>query len=158
EGLNEDELFSNAVLLLAAGHETTTNLIGNGMLALLSHPGQRRDLQQHPELIDDAVEEMLRYDSPVQCISRVAAEGCQFGGVPATRGELVLGALGAANRDPSVFSDPDRFDIRRADNRHLSFGSGPHFCLGAALARMEAQIAVGTLLQRFPDIQLAKQK
>jgi cytochrome P450 len=158
EGLNEDELFSNAVLLLAAGHETTTNLIGNGLLALLRHPAQRRDLEDHPELIGDAVEEMLRYDSPVQWISRVAGEDFQFGGMQLKRGDLVLAALGAANRDPAVFADPDALNIRRADNRHLSFGSGPHFCLGAALARMEAQIAISALLQRFPGMQLARQK
>ena len=155
EGLDEDELFSNSVLLLAAGHETTTNLIGNGVLALLRHPDQLRDLRAHPELIGAAVEELLRFDPPVQWISRVAGEAFELGGAKLKCGDIVLGAVGAANRDPAVFSEPDKLDIRRADNRHLSFGVGIHFCLGAALARMEAEIAIGTLIRRFPGLRLA---
>ena len=158
EGLDEDELFSNAVLLLAAGHETTTNLIGNGVLALLEHPDQLRDLREHPDLIESAVEELLRFDSPVQWISRVAGEDLELGGKRIKRGDLVLGALGAANRDPAVFPNPDRLDIRRKENKHLSLGSGIHFCLGAALARMEAAIAIGRLLQRFGRIELGTRK
>jgi cytochrome P450 len=158
EGLDEDELFSNSVLLLAAGHETTTNLIGNGVLALLRHPDQLRDLSEHPELIESTVEELLRYDPPVQWISRIAGEEMELGGKPLQRGQLVLGAVGAANRDPAVFADPDRFDIRRKDNKHLSFGVGIHFCLGAALARMEAEIAIGKLVARFPELKLATRR
>ena len=158
EGLDEDELFSNSVLLLAAGHETTTNLIGNGVLALLRHPDQLDDLRGNPGLIGDAVEELLRFDPPVQWISRVAGEDFEFGGVRLKRGEIVLGAVGAANRDPAVFPEPDKLDLRRQDNRHLSFGVGPHFCLGAALARMEAKIAIGTLIRRFPKLRLASRK
>jgi len=155
EGLSEDELFSNSVLLLAAGHETTTNLIGNGMLALLQHPQQLDLLRREPALIESAVEELLRFDPPVQWITRVAAQDMELGGKSIRRGELVLAALGAANRDPAVFENPEQLDIRRKDNRHLSFGSGIHFCLGAALARMEAQIAIGSLIERFPNLKLA---
>ncbi len=158
EALNPDELFANSVLLLAAGHETTTNLIGNGMLALLRHPDQLADLRAHPELIDGAVEELLRYDPPVQWTSRVAGESIALRGHTLRRGEIVLASVGSANRDPEVFKDPDKLDIRRADNKHLSFGTGIHFCLGAALARMEARIVIGTLLARFPNLRLSKQK
>jgi cytochrome P450 len=158
EHLSPDELFSNSILLLAAGHETTTNLIGNGMLALLRHPEQLQALREHPELIDSAIEELLRYDPPVQWTSRVAGEGMTLGGQTLQRGDIVLASLGAANRDPAVFPDPDRLDIRRTDNKHLSFGTGVHFCLGAALARMEAQIAIGTLIQRFPNLKLITKK
>ena len=155
EGLSEDELFSNSVLLLAAGHETTTNLIGNGVLALLQYPKQLDLLRRDPALIESAVEELLRFDPPVQLITRVAAQDLELGGQSIRRGELVLAALGAANRDPAVFQNPEQLDIRRQDNRHLSFGSGIHFCLGAALARMEAQIAIGSLIARFPNLKLA---
>jgi cytochrome P450 len=155
EGLSEDELFSNSVLLLAAGHETTTNLIGNGVLALLQYPKQLDLLRRDPARIESAVEELLRFDPPVQWITRVAAQDLELGGQSIRRAELVLAALGAANRDPAVFQNPEQLDIRRQDNRHLSFGSGIHFCLGAALARMEAQIAIGSLIARFPNLKLA---
>jgi cytochrome P450 len=155
ESLNREEIFANSVLLLAAGHETTTNLIGNGMLALLRHPNQWKLLTQRPELIESAVEEMLRYDSPVQWTSRVPSEPIEIAGVTIPAGEIILGSVGAANRDPRKFADPDRFDIQRQENKHLSFGTGIHFCLGAALARMEAQIAVRLLAQRFPGMKLA---
>jgi cytochrome P450 len=158
ERLGPDELFSNSILLLAAGHETTTNLIGNGVLALLRHPDQLRDLGEHLDLIGSAIEELLRYDPPVQWTSRVTGETITLAGVEIPRGEIVLASLGAANRDPAVFADPDKLDIRRNDNRHISFGVGAHFCLGAALARMEAQIAIGTLVTRYPKLRLARKK
>jgi cytochrome P450 len=153
--LTPNELFANSTLLVAAGHETTTHLIGNGVLALLRHPDQLDELRRHPELIESAVEELLRFDCPVQWTSRVASEPIELGGQTIERDAIVLASLGAANRDPAQFPDPDRLDIRRKDNRHLSFGAGIHFCLGAALARMEAQIAIGTLVQRFPRLKLA---
>lgn len=156
ERLNPDERFSNSILLLAAGHETTTNLIGNGVLALLRNPDQLRDLRQHTdELIEPAVEELLRYDPPVQWTSRVAGEAITIGGVEIPRGQIVLASVAAANRDPAVFIDPDTLNLRRKDNRHLSFGTGIHFCLGAALARWEAQTAIGTLVRRYPRLALA---
>jgi cytochrome P450 len=128
------------------------------MLALFQQPDQLRDLRAHPELIESAVEELLRYDPPVQWTSRVAGEDFEFAGKQLKRGEILLGAVGAANRDPAVFANPDRLDIRRADNKHLSFGTGIHFCLGAALARMEAQIVIATMLARTPNLKLAKQR
>lgn len=159
ERLNADELFSNCILLLAAGHETTTNLIGNGVLALLEHPDQLRDLREHKDqLIGSAVDELLRYDPPVQWTSRVTGETVTLAGREIERGQILLASVGAANRDPAVFPDPDRVDIRRKDNRHLSFGAGGHFCLGAALARMEAETAIGTLITRYPKLQLATKK
>ena len=159
ERLNPDELFANCILLLAAGHETTTNLIGNGVLALLRHPDQLRDLRENADaLIASAVDELLRYDPPVQWTSRVTGETVTMAGKEIPRGEILLASVGAANRDPAVFPDPDRLDIRRKDNRHLSFGAGGHFCLGAALARMEAETAIGTLITRYPKLQLATKK
>ncbi|MGV3721460.1 MAG: cytochrome P450 [Actinomycetota bacterium] len=154
DSLTEDELLANAILLLAAGHETTANLIGNGTLALLRHPDQLALLRSEPELMDSAVTELLRYDSPVQWSARRALEDVDIGGfhVPA-RTSITLG-LGAANRDPAQFPEPDRLDLRRGATSHLAFGSGIHFCLGAALARLEGQIALGTLLARYPDLRL----
>lgn len=157
--LSADELFSNSILLLAAGHETTTGLIGNGVLALLRHPEQLRDLREHPdELIESAVEELLRYDPPVQWTSRVTGETLTLGGQEIERGQILLASVAAANRDPAVFPDPDKLDLRRKENKHLAFGSGIHFCLGAALARWEAQVAIGTLIRRYPNLRLARQK
>jgi cytochrome P450 len=156
--MSREELFINATLLLAAGHETTTNLIGNGMLALLKHPDQLQLLRDDPSLIDSAVEELFRYDSPVQWMSRVVSQPVEINGITLQPGTLVLGSFGAANRDPEQFTNPEKFDIRRKENKHLSLGLGAHYCLGAALARMEAQIAVGTLLQRCANLRLAKQK
>jgi cytochrome P450 len=157
-GLNREELFTNCVLLLSAGHETTTNLIGNAMLALLRNRDQWELLVRDPELIESAVEEVLRYNCPVQWTSRLAGEPIEMRGQTIPPGEIVLGCLGAANRDPERFSDPDRLDIRRSDNRHLAFGTGIHYCLGAALARMEAQIAIRELAVRFPRMRLAKNR
>lgn len=153
--LTEQELLATCVLLYVAGHETTVNLIGNGLLALLRHPEARRRLQEDPGLLGGAIEELLRYDGPVQRTGRMAASDTEIGGVPIAAGSLVLGLLGAANRDPARFAEPDRLDLRRAEPRHLAFGSGIHYCLGAPLARLEAQVAIGTVLRRFPALTLA---
>jgi pimeloyl-[acyl-carrier protein] synthase len=158
EVMNPDELFVNSVLLLAAGHETTTNLIGNGMLALLRNPDQLDDLRRHPEIIDSAIEELLRYDPPVQWTSRVAGEAIEMRGQQLRSGDICLASVGSANRDLAVFANPDQLDLRRADNKHLSFGTGIHFCLGAALARMEGAIVIGTLVRRFPNLKLLTKK
>lgn len=149
--LSEIELLALTMLILGAGHETTTNLIANAVLALLRNPGERGRLQDDPSLIGSAVEEFLRYDSPVQMTDRVATVDCEIAGQPIRRGTVVGLLLGAANRDPARFAEPDRLDIGRQDNHHVSFGHGAHFCIGAALARVEAQIVIATLLRRFPD-------
>jgi len=153
--LNEDELLAMVVLLLIAGHETTVNLIGSGTLALLQHPDQIELLRQNAALIKPAVEELLRYCSPVDLATeRYAREDITIGDVTIPRGEMVLGVLGSANRDERLFANPDRLDITRDPNRHLAFGHGIHFCLGAPLARLEGQIAINTLLQRVPNLRL----
>jgi cytochrome P450 len=153
--LSEDELLATCILLLVAGHETTVNLIGNGTLALLRHPDQLRRLRETPGLIAGAVEELLRYDGPVQRTARVPSEDVTIGGRTIGKGEMVMPFIGAADRDPAQFPDPDRLDITRADNRHIAFGWGIHFCLGAPLARVEGQIAIGTLVRRLPKLALA---
>lgn len=153
--LSEDELLGNCVLLLAAGHETTTNLIANGILALLQHPDQWETLRADPSLISGAVNELLRYESPVQGTGRLAAADVELGGVLIQTEQYMQVLLGAANRDPRAYADPDRLDIRRQGPSHLAFGYGNHFCLGAALARMEGQIAIGTVVRRFPNLRLA---
>jgi cytochrome P450 len=158
DGLNREEIFSNCVLLLSAGHETTTNLIGNGILALLRNIDQWELLVREPDLVESAVEEILRYDSPVQWTSRLTGEAIEMNGRLIPPGEIILGSLGAANRDPAHFTHPDRLDIRRTDNKHLAFGSGIHFCLGAALARMEMQIVLRELSGRFPKMKLATKR
>ncbi len=155
--LTAEELLANAVLLLMNGHETTTYMIGNGLLALLRHPDQRRRLQAEPSLIGPAVEELLRYDGSVQMRGVTAAEDLSIGGKRIGKGQSVLLLLGAANRDPARFADPDRLDIGRRDNVHLDFGRGIHFCIGAALARSELQIAITTVLKRMPEVRLANE-
>lgn len=155
EVLSEDELVATCILLLVAGHETTTNLIGNGVLALLNHPDQLNRLAQEPDLIDRAVEELLRYDSPVQLTARLALQDGDVSGLPIPQGSLVLVLVGAANRDPEAHPDPDRLDIGREPSRHLAFGQGIHFCLGAPLARLEAKIAFRALTQKVDDLHLA---
>jgi pimeloyl-[acyl-carrier protein] synthase len=142
-------------LILVGGYETTVNLIGNGVLALLQHPDQLALLRERPELIEPAVEEFLRFDGPVQLRSRVAMRDFELGGHRIGRGEQVMALTGAANRDPERYPEPDRLDITRHPNPHLTFGHGIHFCLGAPLARMEAQVAVGALVERFPHMRLA---
>jgi len=153
--LSEDELLSTCVLLLIAGHETTVNLIGNGTLALLRNPGELQRLRENPGLIGTAVEELLRYDGPVQRTARIPSSEVTIGGRTIAQGEMVMPFIGAADRDPAQFPDPDRLDITRADNRHIAFGWGIHFCLGAPLARVEGQIAINTLVQRLPKLALA---
>lgn len=150
--LSEAELLGLCGLILGAGHETTTNLLGNAMHALLTNPGERKRLQDDPSLIQSAVEEFLRYDCPVQTTDRVAREDLEIGGKRIRKGQLVGLSLGAANRDPAQFAEPDRLDLGRRENRHLAFGHGVHFCLGAPLARLEAQIAINALLARFPEL------
>jgi len=149
ERLSEGELLATCVLLFVAGHETTVNLIGNGLLALLRHPDALRALGDDPSLLGTAVEELLRYDGPVQRTGRIANVDAEIDGRKIDEGTLVLGLIGAANRDPAHFPEPDRLDLGRADNRHLAFGWGIHFCLGAPLARVEGQIALGTLTRRL---------
>jgi len=154
--LSEDELMAMIFLLLIAGHETTVNLIGNGMLALLENPDQMDRLRSDPELIKPAVEELLRYDSPVQIGSeRYALEDMTIAGTKILRGGMVFPVIGSANRDERQFERAEELDITREPNRHLTFGQGAHYCVGAPLARMEGQIAINTLLRRMPDLRLA---
>jgi cytochrome P450 len=150
--LTANELLATCMILLVGGHETTTNLIGNGLLALLRNPNQLQRLRSNPALIGPAVEEVLRYDSPAQMTTRLATVGLMLGEARIGAGQLVKLWLGAGNRDPARFPEPDRLDIGRADNRHLSFGHGIHFCVGAALARLEGQVALATLVARFPNL------
>ncbi|MCC7449878.1 MAG: cytochrome P450 [Anaerolineae bacterium] len=153
--LSEDELIATVILLLLAGHETTVNLIGNGTLALLRNPDQFAKLKADPSLSRNAVEEIIRYDSPVQLTSRLAVEDVEVGGQAVRRGQTVVTLLGAANRDPNQFDDPNTFDITRPGaDKHIGFGNGVHFCLGAPLARMEGAIVFSQLAQRFPNLAL----
>ncbi|OME92183.1 MULTISPECIES: cytochrome P450 family protein [Paenibacillus] len=155
--LSEQELYGVVTLMIIAGHETTVNLIGNGVLALLEHPEQRKLLQEQPQLIHGAIEEMLRYNGPVEfSTSRWAAEDMDFHGVHMKKGDLVVIALNSANRDASQFEDPDIFDITREKSQHLAFGKGIHLCLGAPLARLEGEIAINTLLHRYPNFELQR--
>ncbi len=154
--LSEDELLAMIFLLLVAGHETTVNLIGTGTLALLEHPGQMDKLRNDPVLIKPAVEELLRYTSPVEMATeRYAREDVTIAGVTIPRGDMVFAVIASANRDERQFADPDTLDVAREPNKHLAFGLGPHFCLGAPLARLEGQIAINTLLRRLPEMRLA---
>jgi cytochrome P450 len=155
--LSEQELVSTANLLLFAGFETTRNLIGNGFLALLRHPEELEKLRTRPDLLPNAVLELLRYDSPVQANRRVAREPLEVGGVEIAAGDKMLLLLGAANRDPARFVDPDRLDVARPGVRPLSFGGGVHFCLGAPLALLEAEIAISSMMRRLDGVKLAGQ-
>ena len=155
EVLSEAELIAFVVFLLLAGNETTTNLIGNGMLALMRHPGELERLRRSPGLMPSAIEEMLRYDGPVQATVRHIRQDTEIAGTMVPVGSLIFVLLAAANRDPAEFVEPERFDISRAPNDHLAFGDGIHFCIGAPLARMEGAIAIGSLLERFRRIRPA---
>jgi cytochrome P450 len=152
--LGADELLTTVILLLTAGHETTMNLIGNGLLALLRNPDQLELLRASPELMPSAVEELLRYDSPVRLTVRTARDDAIVVGETVRAGEQVIAMLDAANHDPAVFESPDTLDVTRDAHRHMAFGGGAHYCLGAALARAEAQIAL-TALVTLPDLELA---
>ncbi len=154
--LDEDELVAMVFLLLVAGHETTVNLIGNGSLALMRNPGQMERLRTEPSLIKTAVEELLRYESPLATATeRFAREDVTIAGATIPRGELVYAVLSSANRDPRQFPEPDKLDLAREPNRHLAFGLGIHYCLGAPLARLEGETAISTLLRRAPGLRLA---
>ena len=152
--LSQPELISQAIGLLIAGFETTIGLIGNGVRALVLHPAELAKLRARPELIASAVEECLRYDGPIVLTARVLHADVEFGGKTIPKNAMVWGMLAAADRDPAVFPDPDRFDIERHPNEHLAFGGGAHYCLGAHLARLEAQSAIGSLVRRFDDLAL----
>jgi cytochrome P450 PksS len=153
--LSEDELVAMVILMLMAGHETTVNLIGNATLALLEHPDQMEELRSNPALIKPAVEEFLRFTSPVDMATeRYTREDVKIAAVTIPRGEMVFAVIASANRDERHFTNPDALDITREPNKHLTFGLGNHFCLGASLARMEGQIAISTLLRREPDLRL----
>jgi len=151
--LSEDELVATAVLLQMAGHEASVNVVGNGTYALLSHPAERARLTA--DLVPGAVEELIRYDSPLQLFERTATEPVRIGSVTVEPGQKIAALLGAANRDPAVFADPDRLDLARSPNPHLGFGAGIHFCLGAPLARVELQASLATLLTDLPGLALA---
>jgi pimeloyl-[acyl-carrier protein] synthase len=155
ERLTEDELLSTGVGLLVAGHETTTNLIAGAIWLLLRHPEQLARLRRESALMNTAIEEVLRYESPLQRLTRTVSSEVAVGGRPIKQGQTLMMLLGAANRDPAQFPEPDRFDIAREPNRHIAFGQGIHFCLGAPLARLEAPIAVNTILRRLPNLRLA---
>jgi hypothetical protein len=153
--LSDDEILTMSALLLAAGNVTTTDLIGNGVLALLQNPDELRKLREDPSLIKNAVEEMLRYDGPVTQSGRIPLAEVSVAGCPIAAGQSINPSLSAANHDPAAYREPHRFDITRKDTHHHSFGGGAHFCLGAPLARLEAQIGIGTLVRRFPGLRLA---
>lgn len=154
--LSQQELFSMLFLLIVAGHETTVSLIGNAMVALWQHPDQLKLLQEKPELMPTAVEEFLRYDGPVErTFNRWATEDIEIGGETLPKGSIVIPIISAANRDPKKFDNPDKLDITRQHNPHMAFGKGVHYCVGAPLARLEAEIALSTLLRRLPTVQPA---
>jgi cytochrome P450 len=152
--LSEDEVIANVIITMVGGQETTTNLIGNGVLALLRHPDQLKRLRDEPTLMPSAVEELLRFESPSQHTARLAPDDVELGGRRIGKRQAVIAVMGAANRDPERFPDPDRLDLGREDNRHLAFGWGAHFCFGAPLARIEGQLALDALLRRFSRIAL----
>ena len=156
--LSEEELLVTCMLLFASGEETTVNLIGNGVLSLLRHPDQLEKLRQNPSLIQSAVEELLRYESPLQISGRTAIENIEIGGKLIKKGPPVFLILGAANRDPAQYHSPDQLDITRTNNNHFAFGDGIHYCMGAALARTQGQIAINTLVQKLPNLKLQTNK
>jgi cytochrome P450 len=152
--LTDDEIVANIIITLVGGLETTTNLIGNGVLTLLRHPDQMERLRSDPSLITSAIEELLRYESPSQHTARLAPQDVVLGGKKIRKRQAVIAVMAAGNRDPERFHDPDKLDLSREDNRHLAFGWAAHFCFGAPLARIEGQIAIATLLRRFPNLTL----
>ncbi|WAH37824.1 cytochrome P450 [Alicyclobacillus dauci] len=154
ESLSEDELLDNCVLMLVAGHETTVNLIGNAVFLMLTHPDQLALLKADATLVPNAIEEVLRLESPIQVTERFVREDVELAGVTMRKGDYVKPWIGSANRDPNKFPNPNRFDITREPGRHLSFGQGIHFCLGAPLARLEGTVALQMLFERFPDAEL----
>ncbi|GHO57930.1 cytochrome P-450 like protein [Ktedonobacter robiniae] len=156
--LTEEELLMNCVGLFTGGHETTTNAIGNGLLALLHNMDELQKLRDNPALLTSTIEECLRYDSPVQFTARFARQTTEIGGKKIYKGQSVMLMLGAANRDPAVFNAPDTFDISRQDNRHLAFGQNIHYCIGAPIARLEMHVLFETLLRRLPDLRLADEE
>ena len=155
EVLTEEELYAQCIALLFAGHETTRNLIGNGMYTLLKNPEQTAELREHPELTRSAVEELLRYESPVQFTARVLKEDMEICGQLVRKGWTVQCMLGAANRDPKQFKEPNQLDLKRLNNQHLAFSAGLHACIGAQLARLEGQVAISNLVRRFPNMKLS---
>lgn len=158
EGLSEDELVANCILLLNAGHEASVNVLGNGLLGLFRHPAELARLRADPDrLLPTAAEELIRYDAPLQLFERTAYDEVEIGGVTIQKGQKVAAMLGAANRDPAVFADPARPDVGRHPNPHLGFGAGIHFCLGAPLARLELSVSLSTLLRRLPAMELAEE-
>jgi len=154
EVLTEEEVYAQCIALLFAGHETTRNLIGNGMYTLLKNPEQTAELRDNPEIIRSAIEELLRYESPVQFTARVLKEDIEICGQHVPKKWTILCMLGAANRDPKRFKDPNQLDLKRLNNQHLAFSAGPHACIGGQLARLEGQVAIMNLVQRFPKIKL----
>jgi cytochrome P450 len=152
--LTREEVIANTIITMVGAMETTTNLIGNGLVTLLQHPVALEQLRRDPAMLPSAIEELLRYESPSQQTTRLAPEDVVLGGQEIERGQSVIAVMGAANRDPARFADPDRLDLARQDNRHLAFGWGPHFCFGAPLGRIEAQIAFEALLTRLPELEL----
>lgn len=156
--LTQKEILAVCTLLFGAGEETTGNTIGNGMLALLQHPNEMEQLKREPTMIQSAVEETIRYDSAIQMLTRIATDNLEIGNQTVKAGEKIVLCLGAANRDPAEFPEPDQLNINRDQNQHVAFGDSIHYCLGAALARLETQIAINTLIQQFPDLKLASNK
>ena len=154
--LSEEEVIANSIVIMVGGQETTTNLIGNGLLTLLRHPAEMQTLRDDPSLIPSAVEELLRYESPSQHTARLARTDVELGGRKIKKRQAVIAVMGAGNRDPERFPDPDRLDLARTDNRHLAFGWAAHFCFGAALARIEGQISFATILRRMPNLALTE--
>ena len=156
--LSDDEVVASVIVTMVGGMETTTNLIGNGLLTLMRQPEHMTWMRAHPEAMETAVEELLRYESPSQQTARIASAGIELGGKTIREGDAVVAVMAAANRDPERFADPDRLDLARTDNRHLAFGYGPHYCFGAPLARLEARIGFEVLFERLADIRLEPRK
>ena len=154
--LTEDELVTTCILLLNAGHEATVNVSGNGLLALLEHPDQLHRLREDPGLLPTAIEELMRFDSPLQLFERTATEDVEIGGITVPAGQKIAALLGSANHDPAVFDSPEVLDVGRTDNPHISFGAGVHFCIGAPLARVELQASFGALLERTTRLELGR--